>query len=261
MKNKFLMFLVAILVWGLNPSNGDAAVNCVLKTECSTANKERCDYYAPPNTYYPYGGGYLCKTFVDSYTGSSDVCSQNSDIMQTCTCSNTDRLFITGVGCMCKGGYYSPMAAHNAPCYACPNGGAFTATSPERSTKISDCYIVREQYVTNGVATERCAYDEDGGGYTDCVITKLVTCRPGYYQVNTSDLVCAAVGTNYYSVLPFDRSLCPPYTNPSGGTSYGQTGGSGTGADAIKDCKIPSSEVFSDSTGSWIYSGGCAYST
>ena len=142
----------------------------------------------------------------------------------------------------------------------CPSGGTSDVTN---NSVITDCYTTSNIYnaAAHGTIKQTCRYSSSTSSYSICSTTSLVDCDAGYYRVNTSDLSCTAVGTSHYSpASSFTRTSCPTYTNPSGGTSYGQTTGSGTGADAITDCKIPETEKFTDSTGSWVYSGGCAYS-
>lgn len=183
------------------------------------------------------------------------TCEQDNSCNATCGCFDSNKTFWYNVGCVCKSGTYGGVS-----CTTCPSGGTSNAGN---NSAITDCYKVSNvsSASAHGTIKQTCRYSSSTSSYSICSTTSLVDCDAGYYRVNTSDLSCTAVGTNRYSPAgSFTSTLCPTYTNPSGGTSYGQTTGSGTGADAITDCKIPETEKFTDSTGSWVYSGGCAYS-
>lgn len=205
-----------------------------------------------------------CNSRTCTYEEEQDTCGPNatnyycnveSTCLVNCYCYNSNQTFWYDVGCVCKAGTYG-----TASCKNCPSGGTSNVTN---NSVITDCYTTSNVYSASahGTIKQTCRYSSSTSSYSICSTTSLVDCDAGYYRVNTSDLSCTAVGTNRYSPAgSFTSTLCPTYTNPSGGTSYGQTTGSGTGADAITDCKIPETEKFTDSTGSWVYSGGCAYS-
>lgn len=189
------------------------------------------------------------------WTGSGpDQCDNGTP----CTCKKLQRTFWYNVGCVCNNGYYG--AAGDTNCSSCPNNGSSDLAN---NYAITSCYKVVESHDAAAHATvkQTCKYSTSTSSYTDCLSLKtIVSCDAGYYRVNTTDSACTAVGSNYYSISPFARSLCPTYTNPSGGTSYGQTAG-GTEADANTDCRIPMSEVYSDTTGSWVYDPYCKYTS
>lgn len=183
----------------------------------------------------------------------------------TCGCSDPEKeLSREAGGCVCMSGYYG--LGGNEACNKCPDNGLADSGGDNKggllNGSIEDCYkIMNNVSDSSAHATLRqmCFYKD--GSYSDCTMTSIVRCEAGYYRVNASDLSCVAVGVNYYSVSPFSRQLCESYTNPSGGASYGQTSGYGTDADAKTDCKIPGTEVFTDTTGSWNYDyGGCPWS-
>ena len=182
------------------------------------------------------------------------ICMVESTCEVQCKCPNANQEFWFNQGCFCKGGFYGMMS-----CTACPSGGTSDGAN---NLMVTSCYTSSNVHSDSAHATVKqiCYYSTSTNSYSSCSVSSVVSCDAGYYRVNASDMSCTSVGANYYSVSPFSRSLCPTYTNPSGGSSYGQTTGSGTGADAATDCKIPESEVFSDSAGSFVYSGGCSYS-
>lgn len=163
--------------------------------------------------------------------------------------------------CPCSAGQYSGLSSEGGlKCLSCPSGGT-SSTSNNKS--ISDCYKTTGIYDASihGSKAQTC-YANASGSYTlNCKITGMYACDAGYYRANTTDMFCTPVGNNYYSSSSsLTRTLCESYTNPSGGTSYGQTAG-GTEADAKTDCRIPMSEVFSDTEGSWVYDPYCKYTT
>lgn len=190
-----------------------------------------------------------------TWTGSgADQCDNG----MPCKCKNSVRQFYYDVGCVCERGMYGAIGT--TTCSTCPDGGTADMSN---NYAITSCYKVVESHDAAAHATvkQTCKYSTSTSSYTDCLSLKtIVSCDAGYYRVNTTDSACTAVGSNYYSISPFARSLCPTYTNPSGGTSYGQTAG-GTEADANTDCRIPMSEVYSDTTGSWVYDPYCKYTS
>ncbi|MDR0727084.1 MAG: hypothetical protein LBF37_03400 [Rickettsiales bacterium] len=193
------------------------------------------------------------KCIWKKYSGSGD---DECDNGMPCYCGDSNRIFWYDVGCVCGTGTYGTLSG---ACTACPSGGTSDIAN---NTLITNCYTIGDAHNAAAHATvnQICYYSTSTSSYSTCSISSVVSCDAGYYRVNASDQSCVAVGTDYYSVSPFSRTLCPTYTNPSGGSSYGKTTGSGTGADSITDCKIPETEVFNDSAGSWVYEGGCAYS-
>ena len=193
--------------------------------------------------------------------------------------------------CVCKSGYYGDVSTGNdSSCTACPSGGTSSATNGAllnpviTNTEEGDCYSSTEKDVSYGTSTKKCYWSNafvstricEGnicknyasssykpaccyGDYNVSCTETLKTCDAGYYRASSSDLYCTAVGGEYYSSNgSLSRTRCPTYTNPSGGTSYGKTTGSGTGADAITDCKLPNTEVFSETAGSFVFEN-CYY--
>ncbi len=178
-----------------------------------------------------------------------------------CRCyNNLDHIFIYGKGCVCREGKYSIYTG--GECYDCPDGGM--ADSVNNIRGVSGCYktgIMHSDsaHATVGQICYNTGFDNNPGSYSNCTVSYIISCDPGYYRPTPTSLSCVPVGGNYYSVSPLSRALCPTYTNPSGGQSYGITTGSGTGADAITDCAIPPTEVFNDGVGTYNYPG-CWYS-
>jgi hypothetical protein len=177
----------------------------------------------------------------------------NNSTTDICTCHDSDREFFWGVGCVCRVGLYG-MIGYTG-CYECPDGGT---SDPENNFAITDCY--RQNFVwddnRNAEVEKICQYSSSTKTYSDCTITRVVSCFDGSYLANMSDLSCTWVGMNYYSVYPLSRALCPTYTNASGGLSYGQGGSYAMAAD---ECYIPKGEAFSDETGNWEYAYNCYY--
>lgn len=179
-------------------------------------------------------------------------CEINSRCVYKCTCTSSNKEFQYNVGCVCKSGTYG------SSCTACPSSGSSAAGS----SAITNCYKYMNTYVASAHATLNtlCYYSTGTGGYTNCQSSgSVVSCDGGYYRATTTATSCVAVGTNYYSVSPLSRAICPTYTNNSGSAVTGITTGSGAGADAITDCMIPRSEYFTNSKGSYSYNT-CYYS-
>lgn len=224
-------------------------------------------------------GAYIC--------GDTECINSDNTIFVAQSMSMANKKFY----CVCKSGYYGDVSTGNdSSCTACPSGGTSSATNGAllnpviTNTEEGDCYSSTEKDVSYGTSTQKCYWNNafvstricDGficrnyasssykpaccyGDYNVSCTETLKTCDAGYYRASSSDLYCSAVGGEYYSSNgSLSRTRCPTYTNPSGGTSYGKTTGSGTGADAITDCKLPNTEVFSETAGSFVFEN-CYY--
>lgn len=204
----------------------------------ATCDERDCDYDEELSA---------CGANASGYT-----CTVNNRCIVKCLCDNSNEQFVYNVGCVCKSGTYG------SSCTACPSSGSSAAGS----SSITNCYKYMNTYVASAHATLNtlCYYSTGTGGYTNCQSSgSVVSCDGGYYRATTTATSCVAVGTNYYSVSPLSRAICPSYTNNSGTAVTGITTGSGTGADAITDCMIPRSEYFTNSKGNYSYNT-CYYS-
>ncbi|MBQ8294333.1 MAG: hypothetical protein IJX89_03030 [Alphaproteobacteria bacterium] len=203
--------------------------------------------------------GFMCYISLD---GADDVC----------VCNLSDMTFYYGAGCFCENGWYSdPYDGTWAGCDKCPAdyplSDGYNGNSVGNVNSMEDaCYRQYSKTEQNITLTLEISMIDEEGGYEPYIIDAI--CDSGYWTENTysgyyyegDDYTCNPVGIYYYSVPNNSREMCPAYVAQSGENLTGQTTGSGTGADSLTDCKIPSTEIFSDNTGTWHYDDGCYYS-
>lgn len=153
----------------------------------------------------------------------------------------------------CNSGYYSGLFG----CVACP--ADFPMSPPNNTDGIGSCYTGTG--IKNDTLHSRY---ENRCYYQSTCQNVFLDCLEGYYDAGsaTMNMTCTAVGVNYYSVYPSQRARCPSYSYMQNGsivTGYGTTTGSGTGADNITDCYIPTGKNHKNTIGIFTYKSNCYY--
>lgn len=265
---RVLFFAALVAIWAPAASAavggiGNSGLNPDNYRECTaTESKGICGRTSIPNDE----NGFICYI---SYDGADDIC----------ICNESTVTFYYGAGCYCPDGWYNdPYDGEWAGCQKCPTSYPLSVGVRENDNGIYSvgnvnsmedaCYREYKQTEQNLTLSLRISMIDEMYGGNDPIIIDAV-CDAGYwledklngyYYSGDNEYACSPVGTEYYSTDGNGRVQCPTYLNPDSELVAGHTTGYGDGADDITDCAIPESVVYADSTGNWVYSGGCNYS-